>query len=145
MKVWNSHNAIPREPQPNPEFPGTFLYREDDVKTPPPEFDVNTSICQWNGSVWRIKNKPETETVDGVEVEVDKVENPPALTAIAQLWGERQQRFQEMEVYGAGLQDRPFTQAELDYRQELRDLPENSTPSLDDNGGLIGVTWPTKP
>ena len=41
--------------------------------------------------------------------------------------------------------DRTPTQAQLDYRQALRDLPSNSTPSLDEHGNLIGVTWPTKP
>ena len=33
----------------------------------------------------------------------------------------------------------------LTYRQALRDLPANSTPSLDDNGQLTGVAWPTPP
>ena len=33
----------------------------------------------------------------------------------------------------------------LTYRQALRDLPANSTPSLDDNGQLTGVNWPTPP
>ena len=33
----------------------------------------------------------------------------------------------------------------LTYRQALRDLPANSTPSLDDNGQLTGVIWPTPP
>ena len=32
-----------------------------------------------------------------------------------------------------------------DYRQALRALPANSTPSLDENGQLTGVTWPIKP
>lgn len=32
-----------------------------------------------------------------------------------------------------------------EYRQALRDLPANSTPSLDENGNLTNVTWPTKP
>jgi DNA phosphorothioation-dependent restriction protein DptG len=36
-------------------------------------------------------------------------------------------------------------QAWITYRQELRDLPSNSTPSLDENGQLTGVTWPTSP
>jgi hypothetical protein len=31
------------------------------------------------------------------------------------------------------------------YRQALRDLPAKSTPSLDKNGNLTGVEWPTKP
>jgi hypothetical protein len=31
------------------------------------------------------------------------------------------------------------------YRQDLRDLPANSSPELDDNDALTNVTWPTKP
>ena len=31
------------------------------------------------------------------------------------------------------------------YREALRDLPDNSTPSFDENGQLTGVTWPTPP
>lgn len=36
-------------------------------------------------------------------------------------------------------------QAWITYRQELRDLPEKSTPQLDRNGELIGVIWPNAP
>lgn len=32
-----------------------------------------------------------------------------------------------------------------EYRQALRDLPANSTPSLNEGGNLTGVEWPTKP
>lgn len=31
------------------------------------------------------------------------------------------------------------------YRKDLRDLPANSTASLDKNNELTGVTWPTQP
>lgn len=31
------------------------------------------------------------------------------------------------------------------YRKDLRDLPANSTASLDENNELTGVTWPTQP
>ena len=41
--------------------------------------------------------------------------------------------------------DRVMTQAQIDYRQALRDLPANSTPALDENGQLTGVNWPTPP
>ena len=41
--------------------------------------------------------------------------------------------------------DRTPTQAQLDYRQSLRDLPSTASPSLDEDGNLTGVTWPTKP
>ena len=40
------------------------------------------------------------------------------------------------------LPDRTATPAQLAYRQALRDLPENSTPALDENGNLTGVEWP---
>jgi len=43
------------------------------------------------------------------------------------------------------LSDRTPTQARLDYRTALRDLPSNSSPSLDENGDLTGVNWPLKP
>lgn len=31
------------------------------------------------------------------------------------------------------------------YRQALRDLPSTATPTLDDNGNLQNVTWPSEP
>ena len=43
------------------------------------------------------------------------------------------------------LPDRTATQAQLDYRQSLRNLPANSSPELDTNGNLINVNWPEKP
>ena len=44
------------------------------------------------------------------------------------------------------LPDRTPTQAQLDYRQALRDLPANSpNVDFDENGNLTGVTWPVKP
>ena len=33
----------------------------------------------------------------------------------------------------------------IEYRQALLDVPENNTPTLDSDGNLTGVTWPTKP
>lgn len=42
------------------------------------------------------------------------------------------------------LPDRTPTQAQLDYRQALRDIT-TQTPALDENGNLTGVTWPEKP
>jgi len=40
--------------------------------------------------------------------------------------------------------DRTMTQAQIDYRQALRDIT-TQTPSLDSNGQLTGVNWPTPP
>jgi hypothetical protein len=41
------------------------------------------------------------------------------------------------------LPDRTPTQAQIDYRQALRDLPQSADPQLDENGNLTNVTWPT--
>jgi hypothetical protein len=38
--------------------------------------------------------------------------------------------------------DRVMTQAQIDYRQALRDLPATADPQLDDQGNLTNVTWP---
>ena len=38
--------------------------------------------------------------------------------------------------------DRTITQAQIDYRQALRDLPETADPQLDEQGNLTNVTWP---
>jgi len=39
--------------------------------------------------------------------------------------------------------DRVMTQAQIDYRQALRELPQTADPQLDENGQLTNVTWPT--
>jgi len=39
--------------------------------------------------------------------------------------------------------DRTMTQAQIDFRQALRDLPQTADPQLDENGQLTNVTWPT--
>ena len=42
--------------------------------------------------------------------------------------------------------DRTMTSEQTAYRTALRDLPANSpNASLDEQGNLINVTWPTKP
>ena len=43
------------------------------------------------------------------------------------------------------LPDRTPTQAQLDYRQALRDLPATQEPQLDDAGHLTNVSWPEVP
>ena len=61
----------------------------------------------------------------------------------------RQLRIQRDQLLSATdwwcVSDRTPTQAQLDYRQALRDLPANCTPALNEDGNLTGVTWPEKP
>ena len=41
--------------------------------------------------------------------------------------------------------DRNPSQAQLNYRIALRNLPASESPSLDNNGELTNVNWPEKP
>ena len=58
----------------------------------------------------------------------------------------RQQRNQLLQQSDwMAVSDRTMTQAQIDYRQALRDLPATADPQLDEQGNLINVTWPTPP
>jgi hypothetical protein len=58
----------------------------------------------------------------------------------------RQQRNQLLaESDWMALSDRTMTQAQIDYRQALRDLPATAEPQLDEDGNLTNVTWPEEP
>ena len=56
----------------------------------------------------------------------------------------RQQRNQLLaQSDWMAVSDRVMTQAQIDYRQALRDLPATADPQLDENGNLTNVTWPS--
>jgi hypothetical protein len=58
----------------------------------------------------------------------------------------RQQRNQLLQQSDwMALSDRVMTQAQIDYRQALRDLPATADPQLDENGQLINIVWPEEP
>ena len=44
-----------------------------------------------------------------------------------------------------GASDQTMSDAQTTYRAALRDLPSTASPSLDSDGVLTNVTWPTKP
>ena len=79
-------------------------------------------------------------TFDDVLAKKTELQNAEPMRLLRQ---ERNRKLAETDWWCAS--DQTPTQAQLDYRQALRDLPANSTPSLDENGQLTGVTWPTKP
>ena len=56
---------------------------------------------------------------------------------------ERDKRLSDTDWWA--MSDRTMTTDQTTYRQAIRDLPASATPSLDSNGNLTGVTWPTKP
>ena len=56
---------------------------------------------------------------------------------------ERNRRLTETDWWV--LPDRTPTQAQLDYRQALRDLPETTDPYVDEHSNIVNVTWPEVP
>jgi hypothetical protein len=92
----------------------------------------------------------ELEWLDSIQTEPTEEEiqvKIAELTAAEPLRLLREQRNQLLSATDWWvLPDRTVTQAQLDYRQALRDLPTNSpNAALDEQCNLINVTWPTKP
>ena len=86
---------------------------------------------------------------DGNRIQIDdnliqaKIAELEAAEPMRLLRIERNRLLQETDWWAG--KDVTMSQARKDYRQALRDLPSTASPSLDDNGQLTNVTWPTKP
>ena len=63
--------------------------------------------------------------------------------AFRKLRAERNTLLSQTDWWGAS--DQTMTDDQKAFRQKLRDFPSTTTPELDENGELTGVTWPTKP
>ena len=107
---------------------------------PGAEFVLNTTGNDYK-LTWLDKNTT-PPTREEVETKLEELinEHPMRLLRI-----ERDRLIAETDWWV--LPDRTPTQAQLDYRQALRDLPDTSSPVLDGTNriGISGVSWPTKP
>jgi len=95
----------------------------------------------YEGLEWLDENqtKPTEEEI------TQELENLRAAEPMRLLRIERDRLIAETDWWA--LSDRTPTQAQLDYRQALRDLPSTATPVLDSTTkiGISGVDWPVKP
>jgi len=101
-------------------------------------------------SVWHIsvvngveqvfwKNNNEAPTESEIQAKIAELEAAEPLRLL------RKQRNQLLSQSDwMALSDRTMTQSQIDYRQALRDIT-TQTPSLDSDGNLTGITWPTAP
>jgi len=86
-----------------------------------------------------VKNNSEKE----LPTYYDIIKKLTELQAVEPLRLLRQQRNQLLaQSDWMAVSDRTMTQAQIDYRQALRDLPATADPQLDENGNLTNVTWP---
>jgi len=92
------------------------------INTPRPTF-----AHSWNGSEWVFDGFSDEESMNAL-----RLQRNLKLTET------------DWEITKA-LETGSDATALKEYRQALRDLPSTASPSLDENGQLTGVTWPTKP
>jgi hypothetical protein len=96
---------------------------------------------------WDGVNKESLVINNVSDIDFDLIEQKRAeLTASEPLRLLREQRNQLLaQSDWMALSDRTMTQAQIDYRQALRDLPATADPQLDENGNLTNVNWPEEP
>lgn len=145
-------------------FEGDSIANFDAVVTA--QGDTGLHAIQWDGSTGQCEHKdnsvqtgPTSSQIDAYvaafDAESERVRQAEktsflALDADALARSQRDSLIVKTDWWV--LPDRTPTQAQLDYRQALRDLPAsadwNPVMTWDDNtwtGELSGVTWPTKP
>lgn len=110
---------------------------------PSAEFTILNN--DYNGFDWHETNTLPKPTLAECEAAWQEILNEAPMKKLRE---ERNIKLSQCDIYG--LSDFPFAndtikQAWITYRQALRDLPSNSTPSFDENRQLTGVTWPTPP
>ena len=101
---------------------------------PGAEWVVRGSHIEW---LDQFQTQPTEEEIETKLAELRTAE------PIRLLREERDRRIAETDWWV--LPDRTASQEQKDYRQALRDITETQTPTLDENGQLTNVTWPTKP
>ena len=94
----------------------------------------------YDSLVWFEENSNPKPTLAEINAKIAELESAEPMRLLRE---ERNLKLSETDWWCAS--DRNPTQAQLDYRQTLRDLPSTASPSLDENGNLTNVTWPTKP
>lgn len=93
----------------------------------------NGKIAKWYSE----KPQPSEEAIQAKLAELQSAE------PMRRLREERNRKLAETDWWCCS--DRTPTQAQLNYRTALRNLPSTASPSLDENGELTGVNWPEKP
>ena len=109
------------------------------------------SNCNWylkgdkySGLVWEDKNTPKPSEQELLQC-LSELQNGESMDKLRLL---RNKLLNETDKYT--IPDWPHETPEkrqewLEYRQQLRDLPSNSSPMLDSDGKLTNVSWPVSP
>jgi hypothetical protein len=112
------------------------ITKSDAIKALHP--DVPFSFINGQINIWESDQPQPTE--EQIQAKLTELQNAEPMRLLRE---QRNQKLSETDWWCAS--DRTPTQAQLDYRTALRDLPSTASPSLDENGNLTNVTWPNKP
>jgi len=108
------------------------------------EFDVVYAIVGGgiikDGDKWTFCNGQEMPSEEAIQAKLTELQAAEPMRVLRE---QRNRNLAETDWWCTS--DRSPTQAQLDYRQALRDLPATASPSLDENEQLTNVTWPVKP
>jgi hypothetical protein len=98
------------------------------------EFDpIKNKILKWY-------SKEKQPSDDEIQAKLNELQSAEPMRVLRE---ERNQKLAETDWWCCS--DNTPNKAQLDYRTALRNLPSTASPSLDENGNLIGVNWPEKP
>ena len=119
----------------------------------PTIFDALIALCpgsEWtcdgtyNSIIWHKGNGYEKPSESAVNAKITEIENAKPMVEL------RRQRDAKLTATDWVVTKADETNSAVadnwkTYRQALRDLPASASPSLDNDGNLINVTWPTEP
>lgn len=134
-QVYNTVDASISFAYPDPKNPDRIALPAGSTEIAPPTFDRSTHTCAFDGTQWVVTEIPVPEPEPAQE----------PIPAISLLRMQRDSLL--MQSDWRMNEDYPYADKEQwkTYRQALRDLPANASPTLDENGMLTNVTWPTEP
>ena len=115
----------------------TMIVETLELLNPEAKWSVSNSGTAYDIEWLTDGNRPSNEDIENKRLELRNAE-PMRL-----LREERDRRIAETDWWCCS--DLTPTQAQLNYRTALRDLPSTASPTLDEQGNLTNVTWPTKP
>ena len=132
MIAYNMSDGVPVECQESPLEKGVFNLPANSTKVKPPSYNPETHTCQFDGNEWVVEEIPQPP-------------EPPPIDAMELLRTIRNDLISETDWTQARDIKLPNDEEWKVFRQELRDLPQTQTPSVDKNGNITNVTWPKKP
>jgi len=93
-----------------------------------------------DGENWTFCDGQEMPSEEQIQAKMTELQNAEPMRVLRK---ERNQKLAQTDWRASS--DLTLSSEWSTYRQALRDLPANSSPTLDSDGNLQNVTWPNEP